>query len=191
MRLGIIGKANCWLSKNYGARRGFISTYLHRFLNFIGKYRKYRTVDMQSIDRVVFVCKGNICRSAFAEAVAKSAGINAISCGLITVEDAPANKDAIEVAKKLGYDMRMHRTTPIMYLVLRKTDLLVAMEPWQADALCKNLKRRYNVTLLGLWSSSVRPHIHDPYGLSSIYFNNCFKLIESSVYEIAKKIKHN
>ena len=139
----VTGKDDHWLARCYGSRRGFIRTYWHRLLYFLGRYRSYRKVDWQSIERLVFVCKGNICRSAYAEAVARSLGVDAISCGLDTVEDAPANKDAILTAKSLGFDLQEHKTTPIMYLVLRKTDLLVAMEPWQGEFLEMHLTRKH------------------------------------------------
>jgi protein-tyrosine phosphatase len=178
-----------WLAKHYGSRRGFICTNWYRLLFFLGKYREYRNINWDSIERLVFVCKGNICRSAYAEAVARSLGVNAISCGLDTVEDAPANCDAILTAKRLGFDLRNHKTTPIMYIVLKKTDLLISMEPWQGGFLENHLERKHHVTLLGLWSEPVLPHIQDPYGSSPYYFDKCFGYIEKSVHELSKKIK--
>jgi protein-tyrosine phosphatase len=178
-----------WLSDHYGSRRGFVITYWHRFLYRLGGYRSYNQIDWASIDRLVFICKGNICRSAYAEVVARSLGIDAISCGIDTIEDAPANAGAISTAKQLGYDLGDHITSPIMYQVLRKTDLLVAMEPWQTEFLKKNLSRKYSYTLLGLWTHPILPHIHDPYGASSEYFERCFSYIQDSVNELAKKLK--
>ena len=61
------------------------------------------------------------------------------------------------------------------------------MEPWQAETVAKITRGKYPISLLGLWASSQRPYIHDPYNLSSIYFIKCFKYIEKSVYDIAKK----
>jgi protein-tyrosine phosphatase len=145
-------------------------------------------VDWDSIERLVFVCKGNICRSAYAEAVARSMGINAISCGIDTIEDAPANDYAAEMARRRGFDLGRHRTRPIMYLMLRRTDLLVAMEPWQARFLSTHLRRPHQCTLLGSWSKPVSPYIHDPYRSSPAYFEKCFDYIEASVREIAEKM---
>jgi protein-tyrosine phosphatase len=178
-----------WLARHYGSRRGFMRTKWHELLFFLGKYNHYREIDWQSVERLVFICKGNICRSAYAEAVARSTGIEAISCGLDTIEDAPANDHSISTAKQLGFDLEEHKTRPIMYLVLRKTDLLVAMEPWQAKFLEKNLTRNHQYTLLGLWTKPSLPHIQDPYGAPADYFKKCFRCIQSSVNELAKKIK--
>jgi protein-tyrosine phosphatase len=189
MQLEVTGKDDRWMGRHFGSRRGFVRACWHRFLYLFGKYRQYRQVDWQSIERLVFVCKGNICRSAYAEAVAHSLGIDAVSCGLDTIENAPANRDAILTAMGLGFDLQEHKTTPIMYMVLRKTDLLVVMEPWQGEFLEMHLTRKHHKTLLGIWAKPVLPHIQDPYGSSSAYFNKSFGFIKDSVHELAKKIQ--
>ena len=177
------------LADSYGSRTGFVLTYWHRLLYLMGRYRKCQDIDWGSVERLVFVCKGNICRSAFAEAVARSLGMDAVSCGLQTVMSAPANKDASITAGKMGYDLGDHKTTPIMYLALRKTDLLVAMEPWQAGYISRQLVRPHMYTLLGLWSRPILPHIQDPHGSSNAYFDLCFSKIENSVHGIVEKIE--
>ncbi|VAW54767.1 hypothetical protein MNBD_GAMMA06-588 [hydrothermal vent metagenome] len=175
----------------YGSRRGIIRTYWHKLKHRFGAYRRYSEIEWSKIDRLVFVCKGNICRSAYAEVFARSLGMNAISCGINTRNDFPANADATKTAGVRGVDLSNHKTTPVMYVLFKKTDLIITMEPWQASSLVKNLKRKHYVTLLGLWLPPLRPHVPDPYGLNAAYFNNCFDYIESSVNEIAKKIKNN
>jgi protein-tyrosine phosphatase len=177
------------MDERYGSRRGFLHTYWHRLLYLLGRYGKYRQIDWSAVERVVFVCKGNICRSAFAEAVARSLGIEAISCGLHTIMDAPANGDAIRVAHEIGYDLEEHKTTPIMYLVLKRTDLLVAMEPWHAVFLGRHLYREHYRTLLGLWLRPALPCVPDPYGRSPAYYRTCFTHIEKSVNEISAQLE--
>jgi protein-tyrosine phosphatase len=115
--------------------------------------------------------------------------MDAVSCGLQTVMSAPANKDALITAGKMGYDLGGHKTLPIMYLVLRKTDLLVAMEPWQAGYLSRHLVRPHMYTLLGLWSQPALPHVSDPYGSSYAYFDRCFSHIENSVHGLIAQIE--
>jgi protein-tyrosine phosphatase len=178
-----------WIARRYGSRRSFVRTYWHRIRYLLGGYRAYRQIDWSSVERLVFICKGNICRSVYAEAAARSLGIEAISCGLDTIEGAPANKDAILVARQLGFSLEDHRTKPIMYIPLRKTDLLIAMEPWHCEFLKTHLSRPHHCTLLGLWSIPVLPYITDPYGASPEYFEKCFTYIKDSVNEIGKKIE--
>ena len=179
-----------WLARRYGSRCGYIRTVWHKILYQLGFYDAYKKVDWASVDRIVLICKGNICRSAYAEAVARSLGIEAISCGLDTIEGAPANKDAILVARQLGLSLEEHRTKPIMYIPLRKTDLLVAMEPWHCEFLNKHLSRQHQCTLLGLWMSPVLPHISDPYNASAEYFEKCFIYIQNAVNQLVKKIQN-
>ena len=178
-----------WIKQKYGSRRGLVRTLWHQLLYITGRYRNYRNIDWNTVERLVFVCKGNICRSAFAEYVARKHGIQAISLGLDTIENAPANIDAQKAAKELGYDLSQHKTTPVMYVILKKTDLLVAMEPWQADFLTKHLCRNHQCTLLGLWNQPALPHIQDPYGASSLYFERCFTLIQQGVRELVGELK--
>lgn len=180
---------NRWVADNYGSRRGMVRTFWYRLLYRLGRYRGDRQVDWTSVERLVFVCKGNICRSAYAEAVARKLGFEAISCGLDTIEDAPANADAISSAKRLGYNLERHITQPVMYLIVRKTDLLITMEPWQSEFLNKHLTRGHYCTLLGLWGKPVLPHIQDPYGATTTYFDNCFSYIEESVHALTEKIR--
>ncbi len=179
------------LKDEYGSKRGVLRRYQYNLLSLLGKYHAYRQVDWQSIDRLVFVCKGNICRSAYAEIFTKSLGIDAISCGIDTRLGCPANNTAIEVATTRGFDLSQHKTTPISELKFKETDLILAMEPWQAEYLSNNFNGSHNCSLLGLWGKPTRPYIHDPYGSSAAYFNNCFNYIENSIHEVARKISKN
>lgn len=177
-------KTNRWLARRYGSRSGFARTWAHRLRALFGGYRRYRGFDRHAIERLVFVCKGNICRSAYAESVAKSMGLASVSCGLDTQDGHPANVVAQRIAALNGHDLSRHQTTAIDSLSPRKGDLLIAMEPWQAA----RLRAAYPdiaCTLLGLWVSPMTPHIEDPYGASDAYFQRCFALIERGVGRLA------
>ena len=182
---------NVWLNDNYGSWRGFIRTWRGHFHYLLGGYRAYQQVDWNSVERLVFVCKGNICRSAYAEALARSLGVDAVSCGLNTKTGLPANDGAIRAARLRGVDLSKHRTTRIEALDIRKSDLLIAMEPWQAKQLSMSYCKERDCTLLGLWGQPVKPHIQDPYGMSNAYFDYCFNYIEKSFHEILTKISQS
>jgi protein-tyrosine phosphatase len=154
-----------------------------------GRYRRYRKIDWNEVERLVFVCKGNICRSAFAEIVARSKGVDSVSCGIDTVEGAPANAAAVEAASRKGRDLGLHSTTRINSLSVREGDLYVAMEPWHAAYIEEYFGGSVPCTLLGLWNSPVYPHIQDPYGCTKTYFDHCFSFIERSVCRITCEIK--
>lgn len=188
LQKAVIPNINHWFARRYGSRSGFVLTWWHRCRYLLGGYREYRRVDWKSTGRLVFVCKGNICRSAFAEAVARSLGVEAISCGLETRTGLPADADAMNAASRKGIDLGGHKTTPLHSLALRKDDLLIAMEPWQAERLGRELNQEYACTLLGLCGGFISPHIPDPYGSPEAYFDNCFDYIEKSVHEITFKL---
>ena len=179
------------LADHYGSRRGFALSWWYRMLYLFGRYRGYRQVDWNSVERLVFFCKGNICRSAYAEAVAQSQGIEAISCGIDTIDGGSANEGAIRAATTKGIDLGGHRTTPIASMTFKKGDLLVTMEPWQAEYLKQELVNGSRCTLLGLWGAPLNPYIHDPFGNANAYFNNCFNYIEKAVYEVTRQIKES
>ena len=185
---GMFERVNDWLSDNYGSRRGFVRTWWHRLRYLLGGYRAYRRVDWNSIERLVFVCKGNICRSAYAGALVTSKGVDSASCGLNTRSGVPADEGATQVAMLRGINLKAHRTTPIQELNLKKNDLFIAMEPGQAEKLKEMYGEEYGCTLLGLWGHPLSPHIQDPYGMSAAYYDNCFNYIEISVHELLSKV---
>jgi protein-tyrosine phosphatase len=179
---------NGWLRNNYGSRRGFLKIWWSRVQNLAGYYRDYRAVDWEGVERLVFVCQGNICRSAYAGARAEMQGNKAVSYGLATQAGLPANERAIEVAARRGIGLERHRTAPIEEYRPEAGDLLVAMEPWQASSLRDIYGTSSACTLLGLWGRPITPHIQDPYGATPEYFNHCFNNIDIAVNEILGKI---
>lgn len=142
--------------------------------------------DKREVKRLVFVCHGNICRSAFADVVAREAGLNVASIGLSTSADQRAHGPAIEAAARLGYDMTAHRTTRAEDFVPQSGDLLLGMEVRHIDKL-KNLSGYADTprTLLGLWARPVMPHLHDPYKLDPRYMDVCLERIERAVSALA------
>ncbi len=122
--------------------------------------RNAAAIRIREIDRLVFVCKGNICRSSFAEAVARSKGWPAESFGLDVERSQSADEEANKVALMLGVDMTDHGSRSIHDAVFSPGDCLVAMEPEQLVAL-QGMKERfrlpgYIVGHLGCVASSSR-----------------------------------
>ncbi len=178
-----------WLTKNHGSRSGFLKAQVYRLFYLSGVYNKYKTIDWANVSRLVFVCKGNICRSAYAEELARTLGIEAISFGLDTVDGAPANDRAVKTALSCGSDLQAHKTTCLQSVELKSGDLLVAMEPWQCKKLTEVYGGKYPCTLLGLWLRPVLPYIHDPYGMRPAYFKQCFVRIRRAVQFMAGKLQ--
>ncbi len=177
-----------WSARNFGSRRGLLETVRHQLYYLTGRYRAYKKIDWSTVNRLVFVCKGNICRSAYAEEFARIKGIDSISFGLETVDNANANEKAIQIAQRQGINLTPHKTTTVASVELKQTDLLIAMEPWQLKALEDIFSKKYQCTLLGLWTKPVLPHIQDPYGMPDSYFDICFTRIRSGITTLAGNI---
>lgn len=138
------------------------------------------------VDRLVFVCLGNICRSAHAEAVARSLGMRAASFGIDTTAGRPADPAAVAASRRRGRDLTEHRATTADGFTPGPGDLLVAMEVRQITALDRD--PRYAAlpkTLLGLWARPPMPHLHDPYGLEERYMATALRRIEDAVARLA------
>lgn len=69
--------------------------------------------------KILFVCKGNICRSVFAEyrlkMMVQTVGDDVIirSCGLNTSQSGQSPHDAITVAREYGLDLTNHVPRPV------------------------------------------------------------------------------
>ena len=169
-----------YFMRRFGGKRATLRHLRNLAAYHVGRFRRHVRLDASRIERVVFVCKGNICRSAYANAVANSLGMRAASFGLDTPGDETADPIAMRNAQARGITLETHRTTSSRTFQLEPTDLLIAMEPEQARAL-EALDGLHQVTLLGLWSTPRRPFIQDPYARDDAYFQTCFAVIESGV----------
>jgi protein-tyrosine phosphatase len=138
--------------------------------------------DPDSVRRLVFVCHGNICRSAFADVVAREAGMRVASFGLSTDAGKGAHPPAMAAAAELGFDLSAHRTMRAGDFVAEPGDFLLAMETRQLRRLAGD-PRLADVprSLLGLYAAPAVPHLHDPYELDPTYMMTCLKRIESAV----------
>ena len=155
----------------------------------LGGYRKYRTVNWRDVRRLVFVCRGNICRSAYAEYWAKAQGLPATSLGVDTVGDRGADVMASRVAKDRNISLEEHRTTPIERFEGEDGDLLIAMEPAHVGVVeSQDWTAPYQITLLGLWIDSHGAVIPDPYGDDEAFFGDCFSLIEAGIRAIEEQM---
>lgn len=148
------------------------------------------------LSSVAFICKGNICRSAYAENRLRKLlledGLNEVrvaSFGLETTPGKPADCDAIRNAEQLGIDLTIHRTAQADSL--DKFDLVLCMEPYQL----RKVKSSYpqskgNAALLGAFVSSqdFPLIIKDPFGGTDEAFKQCFKHIDTALASLAQRL---
>jgi protein-tyrosine phosphatase len=114
--------------------------------------------------RVLFVCTGNICRSPFAEAAAKSVFTDPVfefsSAGTHAISGARATDTMVRVATDLDLDLTSHRARPLSECA--QPDLVFGMEHHHLVA-ARSQFRALDVSRIRLLD---HPNaISDPYGL--------------------------
>lgn len=168
----------------YGGKRGLLEHLRARMLYTLGAYGNVRDIEWSLVSRLVFVCRGNICRSPYASSRAQSLGLAAISFGLDAAEGAPANPVAAKNALTRGIGLSAHRSARMESNRLADGDWVIVFEPAQLAEVRRRLGNRTPATLLGIWSRPHRPHIQDPYGRSDRYFQQCFSVIDESIAQL-------
>jgi protein-tyrosine phosphatase len=178
------------INRRFGTWRGLVRLLLGHAELMSGRLRVFHIKEPEAVQRLVFVCLGNICRSAAAEKVAVDLGLSAVSLGLSTTSGAASPAGAVESAKRLGINLSDHRALDWNDFKVLPGDLFLAMEIRQAHELRRRLKDRkdVDVSLLGLWCSPVTPHIHDPFSLSADYFDTCFVRVRQAVSRLSQSL---
>jgi protein-tyrosine-phosphatase len=122
--------------------------------------------------RVLFVCTGNTCRSAMAEAIARRIArergltdVEFASAGTAAWDGAPASDGALLVCLEPQTDLSSHHSRLVTPELLDSYDLVLAMGPHHVERL-ESLGARGKAHLITAYASrgaSDRP-IGDPFG---------------------------
>lgn len=142
--------------------------------------------------KIVFVCTGNICRSAFAEKLLKEGADDRFqsieSCGLDVEVSSPPPCEAVRAADKIGLDLRNHLSKGIECCDLEGADLILAMEYRQYCKLIKSFPHKLQqIKLLREFApfpENLLCNIDDPFGNNERAFEKCFAQIQRSVSAI-------
>lgn len=181
------------IRNRYGSPRGLLRLMKTEVDYRLGRIKVDKEIDWSRVKRLVFICHGNVCRSPFAEAVAKQHGLPAISFGLKTDQGTRANPIASRVALEMGVDMTEHASLSFDTQQLRDGDLLLGMEPAHLqDQRYSHIKADVQTSLLGLVQTDTKaPYLHDPYGLSDEYHRRCLGRVKASVEGASKRWKQH
>jgi len=150
---------------------------------------------------IAFICKGNICRSPFADIYfrslisdTKNQRINMDSFGLIERVNRQSPEVAIEAAKQFGIDMTGHRSKLLTQEVVDQSGLLFIMD----YELFKRVKLQFprakrKLFFLGvLQKDNAAPvEILDPYGSNLKNFQKTFSQITQSIDNLATLAEPN
>lgn len=143
------------------------------------------------VQRVLFICTGNICRSPFAKGLFERlvnekglAGIQAESAGLLALPGNDATAMAQRVAAEHQVDLSSHRAKPVSTELLNWCDLALAMDKsHEQDLLSSFPEPTGKVRLLRYFARHGSRHrgISDPYGLQYEAYRFCFLDIHEAV----------
>jgi len=135
--------------------------------------------------RIVFVCKGNICRSPFAEHLAAAwwgAGREYVSAALLPLSERPAPPEAAEAARKRGVDLSAHRSRTLDAGLVESADLIFVFDAQNHDAVVERFPQAaQKVHFLGALAESGPLWITDPFGKGVGAFERAYELIWAAI----------
>lgn len=152
---------------------------------------------------LLFVCKGNICRSPFAEVLARrhipdGVRIACRSAGIVVGQPEGCPRETLAAAERFGIDLTGHRSRRIDQGLVAGADMVFAMEAWQLSRLRKIFpQHKEKMFLLSLFEEN-RPkrsetfsllNIRDPYGRAIGDFIECFERIDACLKGIFSVIR--
>ena len=95
------------------------------------------------MDKIIFICTGNTCRSPMAEGLFRAhggedkTGLTAASAGLFTQDGMPASQNAVAAVAELGADITAHRSRMLTPDMAQDAHYLVCMTGAHYDRLCE------------------------------------------------------
>ena len=185
---------NCWIFLR-GLREA--AGYLAGRMNVVRyPYERWAAVRLpDSVQSVLFVCKGNICRSPLAEAyfqfLVEKEGrqMTVRSAGLETTPGKPAHAKAKAVALEHRLSLDEHATTQVHKELLDRSDLIIVMEIVQKNRIHRLYpKTKGKVVLLGRFDSVGSLEIADPYSGTSEDFQSCFQQVSRCCDVLAARL---
>ena len=148
-------------------------------------------------ESILFVCYGNIMRSAFAEACfrehvsrnPKLAGVKFASAGVRAQPGGRAEPEARSMAQKLGFSLEKHRATRTSRELLREYSRIYIMDQLNEELLMGDLPEvRSKVEYLSSLIPGAKREIEDPYCQSDKQLEACFRTIQAAVDRLALEL---
>lgn len=140
---------------------------------------------LRDAHKVLFVCKGNICRSPFAEAYARQAianGTQIVSAGYHPKQNRTVPDAGLEAARELGIDLTPHRSSIITEDMVRDAEVIFTFDQHNFVTLRERYPwARNRIHRLGLMSKAGPVDIRDPYGGSVEDFRRAYGAISRAL----------
>lgn len=158
-----------------------------------GKFEKNPPIP-PSPKHLLFICKGNICRSPFAERLARKMildrgieGVSVDSAGFEAVENNISPLEALISAPRFGISLEGHSAKALQVSMMERADMVLVMEAAHRGQLEMkfpiNNSKLYLLPLFGTDSIAntgkyFQFNVPDPYGQAEGGFTNCYLQID-------------
>lgn len=154
----------------------------------------------KEMTKVMFVCTGNICRSAMAEGLLKKRleelgkkDMEVYSCGIFAENGDYATYNAIEAAENYNTDIKSHRATNIQDSNIEEMDLILCMSKshkYSVLQMYPELKGKvYTLKeYVEYREADGDVDIKDPWGYDSEVYRRCIDEISICIEMLLQKI---
>ncbi|WP_298435839.1 hypothetical protein [Geobacter sp.] len=148
-----------------------------------------KNFDDGRISHVIFVCKGNICRSAFAEYYLRrqipEGALKIESCGLDVDQGIFSPAEAVCIAREFNVDLKLHRSKSFACCDVNNADLILPMEYRQylrLRAIFPGEKGKIRLLRdFAPWPERLCCNINDPFGSGENEFRRCFRRLQRAL----------
>ena len=147
--------------------------------------------------KIMFICTGNICRSAMAhimfekKAKEKNKNIEVYSSGIECISGWVSTDEAIEIMKEYGLDLTKHRSTSIYDSNIKEMDLVLCATRTHKGAviyLYPELKDKIYTMKEYAGYDKTDLDIQDPWGYGIDVYRKCAKEIDTCLDRIIDRI---
>ena len=141
------------------------------------------------MDKIVFVCTGNTCRSPMAEGLFRAlggeekTGLTASSAGVFTVDDLSASDFAVAAAEELGADIKAHRSRMLTAEIVEGARYLVCMTAAHYDRVLELFPQA-----AGKVFTLASNDICDPYGGDLDTYRGCALDLKRGVSAVMQRL---
>lgn len=144
---------------------------------------------------LLFVCSGNTCRSALAEALALKIAarrgiqdINVSSAGTNAWDNAPATDEALLVGMERDLDLTDHRSRKLTPAIVSEADLIFVMTPGHLEPV-RQMGGRGKVHVIDEYASgTANQGISDPYGGDLETYRHTADLLEQEIEKLFDRL---
>ncbi|WP_334013432.1 arsenate-mycothiol transferase ArsC [Alteromonas sp. S167] len=176
-----------FLADKFGSKKGFCRFLLFGGLQFFGAFNKFKPKNIEKTKRLIFVCSGNICRSALGHLIAEKEKFPSDSFGLHCRGNDPAFDKTVAYGLERNLEVTEHRSKNIREYKPMAGDLLIVMEPKHLVEL-RELFPEVKLLLLGFLTDYNNVYIHDPYNTNNAFFYLCMEQISVATKRLVRLI---